>query len=56
MASVKNVSNNKAAGGSGNTVEHELYRHFGRELFTVQPCADGIVTLWIARERLLEVL
>jgi len=56
VASVGKDSDNKDHGAGHTTVEHELYRKFGRELFTVQPCADAIVTLWLPRERLIDVL
>lgn len=47
---------NAAGKISQSTVEDELYRKFGRELFTVQPTADQITTLWVSRDRLIEVL
>jgi NADH-quinone oxidoreductase subunit C/D len=37
-------------------VEGELYRQFGRELFVVQKTADDMTTLWLPRNRLIEVL
>lgn len=37
-------------------VEGELYRQFGRELFVVQKTADNMTTLWLPRNRLIEVL
>lgn len=36
--------------------EDELFRQFGEELFVAQATADGIATLWVPRERLIEVL
>ncbi len=34
----------------------ELQARFGTGEFTPQGCADGIVTLWLSRERLPQVL
>ena len=39
-----------------NRVEEKLYRKFGRDIFTVQRCADKTLTLWLDRSRLIEVL
>jgi NADH-quinone oxidoreductase subunit C/D len=47
---------NAAGKISQSAVEDELYRKFGRELFTVQLTADRITTLWVSRDRLIEVL
>ena len=37
-------------------VEEGLYRQFGREQFTVQPTADSILTLWVPRALLSDIL
>ena len=37
-------------------VESSLYRKFGQELFISQQCADQKLTLWVDRNRLIEVL
>lgn len=39
-----------------NVVESSLYRKFGQELFISQQCADQKLTLWVDRNRLIEVL
>lgn len=47
---------NAAGKISQSAVEDELYRKFGRELFIVQPTADRITTLWVTRDRLIDIL
>ena len=37
-------------------VEENLYRQFGEDLFVAQQCADKVPTLWVTRNRLIEVL
>lgn len=37
-------------------VEEGLYRQFGQDQFTVQPTADSILTLWVPRSLLSDVL
>jgi NADH-quinone oxidoreductase subunit C/D len=37
-------------------VEETLYRRFGQQQFTVQTTADSILTLWVPRSLLLDVL
>ena len=37
-------------------VEETLYRRFGQQQFTVQATADSILTLWVPRSLLLDVL
>ena len=37
-------------------VEESLYREFGEQQFVVQHTADSILTLWVPRELLSEVL
>jgi len=37
-------------------VVRELYARFGQTTFTYQPTKDGVPTLWVPKERLLEVL
>ena len=37
-------------------VEETLYRQFGQQQFTVQATADSILTLWVPRSLLLDVL
>ena len=41
---------------ANSPVEENLYRQFGEDLFVAQHCADQIPTLWIDRNRLIEVL
>ncbi len=47
---------NPAGKISQSAVEDELYREFGPELFVKQPTADQMTTLWVPRERLIDVL
>jgi len=37
-------------------VEEDLYRKFGQELFIAQPSADSTLTLWVTRDRMIDVL
>jgi len=37
-------------------VEEDLYGKFGQALFTAQPSADSTLTLWVPRDRMIEVL
>ena len=37
-------------------VEEGLYGKFGQALFTAQPSADSTLTLWVPRDRMIEVL
>jgi NADH-quinone oxidoreductase subunit C/D len=46
------ASQGAAAGG----VVAELFDRFGAETFTLQPVKDDVPTLWVPRDRLLEVL
>lgn len=41
---------------ANSPVEENLYRQFGEDLFVAQLCADQIPTLWVDRNRLIEVL
>lgn len=41
---------------ANSPVEENLYRQFGEDLFVVQHCADQIPTLWVDRNRLIEIL
>ncbi|MDP6197594.1 MAG: NADH-quinone oxidoreductase subunit C/D [Porticoccaceae bacterium] len=41
---------------ANSPVEENLYRQFGEDLFVAQHCADQIPTLWVDRNRLIEVL
>ncbi len=44
------------APGSDHEVVRELYARFGDNALTFQPTRDGLPTLWVAREQLLDVL
>ena len=37
-------------------VVQALYNRFGRNTFVLQPTRDGMPTLWVPRDQLLEVL
>ena len=39
-----------------NPVEESLYRQFGEQQFVVQSTADSILTLWVPRPLLMEIL
>ena len=41
---------------ANSPVEENLYRRFGEDLFVTQHCADNIPTVWVDRNRLVEVL
>lgn len=41
---------------ANSPVEENLYRQFGEDLFVAQHCADQIPTLWVDRNRLIEIL
>ncbi|MDG1485171.1 MAG: NADH-quinone oxidoreductase subunit C/D [Porticoccaceae bacterium] len=41
---------------ANNQVEENLYRQFGQDLFVAQYNVDKIPTLWVGRDRLVEVL
>lgn len=45
-----------AVPGIEHEVVRELHAHFGRELFLFQATHDKVPTLWVPRERLLDVL
>ncbi len=40
----------------GNTTVDDLFARFGAHCFSVQPTPDETPTLWVEREKLLEVL
>ena len=46
----------KAESKIHSPVEEDLYRKFGQALFIAQPSADETLTLWVPRDRLIDVL
>jgi len=46
----------KAESKIHSPVEEDLYRKFGQALFIAQPSADATLTLWVPRDRLIDVL
>ncbi|WP_097461070.1 NADH-quinone oxidoreductase subunit C/D [Mangrovitalea sediminis] len=42
--------------GTGHSVVGELQAHFGEDAFVLQATKDDVPTLWVAREKLLDVL
>ena len=46
----------KAESKIHSPVEEDLYRKFGQALFVAQPSADETLTLWVPRDRLIDVL
>jgi len=46
----------KAESKIHSPVEEDLYRNFGQALFVAQPSADETLTLWVPRDRLIDVL
>ena len=42
--------------GAKHDVVRELYERFGQETFVFQPTLDDVPTLWVPREKLIEVL
>jgi len=46
----------KAESKIHSLVEEDLYRKFGQALFIAQPSADETLTLWVPRDRLIDVL
>ena len=46
----------KAESKIHSPVEEDLYRKFGQALFVAQPIADETLTLWVPRDRLIDVL
>ena len=37
-------------------IQEQLFERFGQDRFTVQITADGMPTLWVARDQIVEVL
>ena len=54
MAAPATAEPSQATGES--EVVRALYDRFGRDTFVLQPTRDGMPTLWVPRDRLLEVL
>ena len=46
----------KAESKIHSPVEEDLYRKFAQALFIAQPSADATLTLWVPRDRLIDVL